>query len=321
MISERKYYLHIYENFLVKNSKLFNNCCINDLQRLPLPNSYSRIIELLDEVERNYEFNMQKMCVPNYNQFALWQMNFMRQIDDNKICIALEFVIFCCLSDKILDSGRFTDAEKQKVCERLNVDKFFSPHTWNGDLFPELDILLNDIRSFLTSVVCKEPEEAQYIKNCMQDAFESEIYMYSSPLKAYESISNADRHLLIDKSTKFETAAFLLSSTNHNNEISQEAALCIANIFWRIDDLCDFIEDIKFQRKNSILFFCAPNDQDMTLLTRAETAVANVDLFIGDLQNDLILLHDLVCKELYQYIIDEVWDWCTYVRLFAASTN
>ena len=264
---------------------------------------------------------MQKMCIPNYNQFALWQMNFMGQIDENMICIALEFVIFCCLADKILDSGRFTDADKQKVCERLNVDRFFSSHTWNGDLFPELDILLNDIRKFLTSVVCKEPEEAQYIKNSMQDAFESEIYMYSSPLRAYESISNADIDLLIDKSVKFETVAFLLSSTNHNNETSHKAARCIADIFWRIDALCDFIEDIKFRRKNSILFFCAPNEQDMTLMTREEKAVANVDFFIDDLQKELILLHSLVCKELYQYILDEVWDWCTYVRLFAESTN
>lgn len=55
--------------------------------------------------------------------------------------------------------------------------------------------------------------------------------------------------LLTDKSVKFEKAVLLLSLKEEMSKAAIEAADLIGKISWLTDDLCDFISDIREQRK------------------------------------------------------------------------
>lgn len=315
MISEKKYYEHLYARLIGQNGELFAGCDGKNLEKIPMPEGkYSWLYKLLDQVEDNYGFNLQKMCVPNYNKFILWQKNFMEGQLPDALDTAIQFVIFCCLADKILDSGRFDAIQKEAVCEKLHANHFLSSETYVGSQFPEMDVLLNNIRTFLFLTGQKNRPEQNEIAASMEKAFLSEIYMWKSPLQQKEGMKRKELYLLSDKSVQFELASFLIASFGQNSEKSHRVALEVANIFWLIDDLCDLIEDIKAKRKNSLLFYGVHTEEQLSLLDRAEETVRNMDGFVGLLEENLNFLKQDADAALFEYVVNEVWDWCTELR-------
>lgn len=318
MISERQYYQFIYKRLIEKNNQLFADCDESKLACIEIPKEqFMWLYELLDCVEKNYGFDMQKILLPNYNKFTLWQECFMQECKPENIEIAMQFIVFCCLADKILDSKRFLIEQKAAVIDKLNIKHFTSKSEYVSNEFQELDRLLNNIRRFMKKQRNENSVELKKILDCMECAFQSEIYMARVPLLQKEKLDQSRLCLLTDKSVQFEIAAFLLASFGENTARTQKAALDVANIFWQIDDLCDLIEDIKAKRRNSMLFVCVHELNELTLAERAHKCVENAEKFIIMLEENIRLLKMDSNDAFYTYVLNEVWEWCSYVRTVA----
>ncbi|OUP81644.1 UNVERIFIED_ORG: hypothetical protein B5F06_14620 [Lacrimispora saccharolytica] len=69
--------------------------------------------------------------------------------------------------------------------------------------------------------------------------------------------------LLTNKSIEFESIALLMSSIGEEFEKKILLADLIGEICWLADDLFDFVEDIKNQRVNSLLYFPGLNTSNI----------------------------------------------------------
>ncbi len=105
----------------------------------------------------------------------LYQNCFSTKLNIESVKVAIEFVLLCCLVDKILDSPRFSNNDKHIVCEKLDIKCLTQEIEFYSDDFVEIDIFLNMIKSFLN----KSRNTAYYetIIDSIQKAFKSEIYM------------------------------------------------------------------------------------------------------------------------------------------------
>ncbi len=317
MLGSKEYYSYVNKRFLEKNHRLFAGCSEKKLFERSVPEGiFDELFLLLDIIQRKYEFDMQTMCIVNYNQFVLWQQSNLGLVHYEDMLIAIKFMVFCCLADKILDSGRFCREEKEYVCKKLDIQVFFSDQQFVSDSFVELDELLNDVRVFLGSERVKGSPYYEVIAEKIEQALISEIYMARHPLLPIEMHDPNKMMLLVDKSISFETAAFLMASISHSSDKMAAAAECIGKIFWMADDLCDFVDDVKNRRRNSLLFYCTQK-KEMRLADRVEEAFANIDMFINELEHHLLALKKLVCREMYEYVLNEVWEWCSDIRKYA----
>ncbi len=315
MLSEKQYYKYLNERFINKHKDLFEKAkekTSDIIISSPKDDEYKCLVSMLDEIERKYEFNLQRMCRINYCHFILWQKNFCHKINNNQCYIALKFIIVCCLIDKILDSKRFTKREKQIIIDKMNVCSSAGIQYDESNMFKEIDSLLNDIFSFLNSY--PNSIYKQIIEDKIKKAFVSEQFMSSSVLKKKEIFDENEMPLLTNKSIEFESAAFLMCSMTENSEHTNEAAEIIAEIMWLVDDICDYVDDIKELRRNSVLYLCSPKDVLMSLDERVDVAFSNIDVAIEKLEESMIKLKTVVTKELYYFIIKEIWDWCSNVR-------
>lgn len=315
MLNEKQYITYLHNNFIKKNEETFQSCDEAKLTLRTMPAGlFDELMNLLGRVYENYGFDMQKMCAPNYNKFVLWQKNCFGGYNEEELLAAVKFIVFCCLSDKILDSPRFSDAEKECVCRKLNIDLFTQRTPFSSEMFGELDELLNDIRKFLVSQQIQESSHYAMIINKMRQAFVSEIYMYRNPLLCEESVTETELTLMVDKSVEFEIAAFLLAAATSIQMHEIKTAKCIANVFWLIDDLCDFVEDIKCKRKNSVLFYCTWEMGEMCLTERVEKSFQKIDMLLDMLEKNIFEIKQSANRDLYEYILNEIWEWCKGVR-------
>ncbi|MCD7790875.1 MAG: hypothetical protein LUH55_10195 [Bacteroides thetaiotaomicron] len=318
MLEAQKYYNYVNERFLNHNQDVFQGCDEKLLISRPVPDGlFDNLLKLLDRVEEKYEFNLQKMCALNFNKFILWQEEFCGGYKENELLAATKFIIFCCLVDKFLDSGRFSDKEKESICIKLQTNYFVSSEPYVSKEFTELDELLNDIRIFMIDDEVAVSGDRDVILESIDKALESEIYMYRNPLPDQEAFHHSEFNKLTDKSVEFEIAGFLMASMNHNSVNSKAAAACAGRIFWLTDDLCDFIEDVKYRRKNSALYYCIESAERIPLSQRVDGTFVNIDKFIERLEKEITLLKSQVGNELYTYLINEVWEWCSGVRRLA----
>ena len=220
-------------------------------------------------------------------------------------------IIFCCLVDKILDSRRFTEEQKIHVCEKIIAQNLFSLQEYESQDFIELDILLNDIREYIIDSKSWEEEELLHV---IDKALVSEVYMYRNMLGFNDSMKKEDYHFLTDKSVEFEKAAFMLSTYNNNRDEANLAATKVGEIFWIIDDLCDLIEDVKCKQKNSLLFLNIDYEGNIDLTKRVELACENLGIYVSRLKDNLSKLRNIAGTDFYDYIINEIWEWCENVR-------
>lgn len=315
MLSSRKYYSYVNERFVIKNRQLFRNCEEKLLSARTVPDSlFDELLELLDRIQEKYEFDAQKWCVPNFNKFILWQEEFCGGYREEALLAATKLILFCCLVDRFLDSGRFSADEKEKICSKLHGEYFICEAAYVSDEFPELDELINDVRIFLIDDTKVNQEDRKMILTSMDRAFLSEIYMYKNPLQDAEAFNRNDLEKLTDKSVEFEVASFLLASVNYNSEKTMRAAACAGRIFWLADDLDDFVEDVNCKIKNSILFYCVDTPGDLSVQDRVEQAFSNIDTFIERLEQEIALFKECVGIDLYMYMLNKVWEWCKDVR-------
>lgn len=314
MISVKQYYNLLYEKLIHMHQDEFDYCLARDNSASippPIGEKYSALKLLLDKVEQKYGFNMKL----NYAQLTLWQRRFCApnesELKENAFYASGAFVLFCCLIDNFLDSPRFTVADKEDVYKKIEQ---FDGAIYKNNKFLELDILIEQFLFFLNS--CSEDANCKkaYLRTEINRAFTSEIYMYKSALHKDSRLSDAEFNLLVDKSVAFEKAALLTASYGNNSAKSLKAAEVMGNIFWLIDDLCDFVEDIRENRKNSLLLYCVKENTNYSLEERVEMVYQNIEIPIQQLFQNINELRTVAGQELYVFMMNQIWKWAFRVR-------
>lgn len=319
MHNYEEYYKLLYKKITSQTNGIFSNCDAKKLVDIRIEGSiFEKLYSLLDTVESKYEFDLQKTLLPNYKKFVLWQKVFLGGVDNAKILVATEFIVFCCLVDKFLDSNRFSKEEKEHICQKIKSNNFTSASVYESTKFVELDLLLNDIRLFILNERGNSSEKKELL-NAIDKALISEEYMYRNPLVVEDGVDLESLHYLTDKSVEFEKAAFMISVFGNNTDKTMQAAINVGKIFWLVDDLCDIPEDIEYKRKNSLLFL----KMQLGLLSieeRMKNVLINIDEYIKELIENLEGLKVLAGKDFYEYIVNDIWEWCLGIRKLADET-
>lgn len=313
MLTAAKYYQYLNERFILKNKVLFDRgtAANKDAEfEKPSGNICAELEGVVRQINEAYGFDM----AVNYRQIALWQQNFCAAPDEAAMMAACKLVLFCCLADKILDSPRFGAEEKEKICCKLHTKYFDGTSSFEQDEFPEMNRLGNEIREYLLAAAEENTKEVFMVLEHLEKAFISERYMYESVLQRNESMSQSDLPLLVDKSIEFETAVFLLGSIGNNDARSLSAARTISRIFWLIDDLCDFPDDVHAKRRNSLLLLCVPQYGPLSLAERVEIAFQNIEYPVTLLEESISDLEKMIDSEFYLFLMGQLWVWCSNVR-------
>lgn len=74
------------------------------------------------------------------------------------------------------------------------------------------------------------------------------------------------------------------------------------------------MSDMESGSLNSLLFICTDLKRNMDIEERVEEAAINVDYVIEKLELNIIRLEELVGKQMYWFILNELWDWTADVR-------
>lgn len=314
-MTEKQYYSYLDDALYKKNAHRYASC--NEFASkltivCPSTGKYEELLGMLKAIENNYGFNMKL----NYSQLYLWQKNFCPHLDDDAILGAGIFVIFCCLVDNFLDSNRFSTEQKEKVAQKItyfeqrSIEKYCS----RTNDYIELNLLSKSISDFINSnVIDNHYTKAELFKD-MMSAFKSELFMYRNRLCLNESMSKSELSNYTDKSVMFEKVAFLMVSYGYNTEKSIEVAECLGKIFWLIDDLCDFLIDIRAKRRNSLLVYCVNETKAMDLSERVDKVFDNIDIAINELEKQIEFLRLNVDISFYSYMMSQIWKWGSHVR-------
>lgn len=313
MITVQGYYNTLYENFVKPRMQLFESSLsyhFDDNEQLF--RGSSGLIALLDAVYKKYDFNLHQQIKPVMQHFCLYQLQICNDIDTERLETALLFVLFCCLGDKFLDSPRFTNEDKECICQKLNTDYMSCEKPYESTSFQEMDVFINQIRTFIV----RQPDTPgmQSLLKEIQDAFDSEIYMSKTRMPMSELFRKEDLHLLTDKSVKFERAAFFLSVFGNVTPEAEIIADSIAKIFWLVDDLCDFVEDVQCKRRNSLLFLYTEESNEMALSERIDRVCKELPRIYTLLDEEIERLRMYADPQLYHVIITQIWDWFSNVR-------
>lgn len=110
----------------------------------------------------------------------------------------------------------------------------------------------------------------------------------------------------------FEIAAY--DSVHSVQDRMREIANLIGELFWLIDDVCDFPADIEEGSMNSALVFCTDMSRVMSVYKRVEYAALNIDGMIQELELTVEHLRKIVGNEMCRFIRNELWDWTRDVR-------
>lgn len=270
---------------------------------------YKNLMRLLDSIEEKYGFNMHTQCKVNYEFLTVWREMCDIYVDDVYLTAAVKFILACCIADKILDSKRFVQDEKESVSGMLMHIRENNYQIAQTERFNELGILFNEIFHVIYSIW--DEDLKQMLINKIERAFRSEDFMWRYKLTDV-SERDIDFSLLVDKSIEFESAALLLSISQEYNNKYVSCANLIGKIFAMVDDMCDFIEDIKNNRINSILYWNRFNC-DNTLENRIDSVVDNMESFIAKLDSAITELKAHVSDDAYYYIMGMIKEWCLII--------
>lgn len=316
MVSVEQYYNKLYKNLVFNHKEEFDYCLVRDnsTQWLsPSGEKYMSLNRVLDEVKWKYGFDMKF----NHTQLTVWQRAFHvfaeSEISKKAYYASGILVLFCCLVDNFLDSPRFSQCEKKTVCKTIEN---FEGTVLNEAIYPELDWLLNQFLDFINDT----PEDELYSKSTLfkelKKAFDSEVYMYKSVLQKDIMVRKEEFSSLTDKSVAFEKVALLTALYGSISSESLKAAEAMGNIFWLIDDLCDFVEDIRAKRKNSLLIFGATDSDSYELEKAVDAVYHNIEIPINMLFHNLDTLRDVAGDDLYIFMMNQIWKWSFRVREF-----
>ena len=146
----------------------------------------------------------------------------------------------------------------------------------------------------------------------MERAFSSECFMFYHPLDKFEETMELSK--LTDKSVEFVSSSFWIAAYDVNDDRMEEAAEIIGEIFWLIDDVCDYMPDIETGSMNSALIFCTDTAQKLPLERRIEQAAMNMEKMIHTLEDRVEKLEGLIGGEMQRFILNELWVWMADVR-------
>ena len=314
MITRKNYLLHIYD-------VLFGYEYIKNVKKpdLTMPDSVgtkriSDILEILNAVEKKYLFNMQQMFKLNVCKFSLWQQCMCDAFDIRTVFAASEFVAFCCLVDKFLDSKRFSDGFKDEIASGfLHISEIKHLGEKSGKYLDELRALWNIFVEDVYSVPYLE-NQINMITEYLSAAFVSEEHLCHSKLQEKETFIADETELLTDKSTKFVTASFLISDISGSYLDRIEIFDIIGQLFCIVDDICDLIEDVENRRKNSLLFTLPDQGRELVLSERVEMTVSRIDTAVCEAKTLIQLLNDDLSVEMFDFIMWEVHEWGYPIR-------
>lgn len=306
MISERNYNKHIYntitglifnfnDNYQVRQQS--DNECV-------LP---EHIRKTLSEIADKYDYDMKKKYLINMEFISEWQKSVIGYTDVESALIASEYIVFCCVVDKILDSRRFSYDFKISLLKYIIIDSFISDIPLTNDE-KELECVFNlvtDIRHFLNQYSGGKKNDLM----CeIEKALASECFMSTHDLK-YD-ISKNDVHFLIDKSVCFESSALKMSLLPFDTH-SDSQAHSIGEIFWLIDDICDLLDDYKNGRINSLLYY---NNNADHIDDRLVYAVEHIDFIIIQLKEKVDLFKLQSNVTMHEFIKEQIWWWLSDAR-------
>lgn len=306
MISEKKYYQHIYSTItaLLFNKKdVYLDRYLNlDKTRIPI-----HVIESLSEIAKIYDYDMTRKFLVNMDAIFEWQESIIGTIDVEATEIAVEYVTFCCVCDKILDSKRFSKDVQKNLIKYININSFSleEPFVCKEKDFHCIFKLVDDIRNYLINF---KGNKLDKIMEDINDALLSENFMSYRDL--HYDVKESEIHLLIDKSVKFESSALKLSLLPYDVDCEARAKL-IGEIFWLIDDICDLLDDYKSNRINSLLYY---NNNATSLTERLIFAVEHIDFYIELLKYKVDLLRQCSGDKMYCSIKEQIWWWLSNAR-------
>lgn len=305
MFGEQKYYSHIYKRLVLEH-------CDWKTEKDDLEGEVvleKGLDSLLEQIYAVYGFDFRKNAKINIEKFRIWRREFELLEDDDSIYAATCFVLYCCLIDKILDSRCFSQTEKEILCEELMLLS-------NGEektryYFPEIWTLGAKTFDFLK----EQPNNIfvrDEIKAKINRAFSSEIFLYKHPLVCFNKTMSL--HSLTDKSVEFVSASFEIAACDSDQARMKEIANLIGELFWLIDDICDFPSDIEDGSINSALMVCTDMSRNVSLDNRIEYAALHIEDMIQKLERNDILLSRLTGDEMCRFIRNELWNWTLDVR-------
>lgn len=309
-MTEQQYFQKLYDRLIAPNLDRFREALAHDPSPALSPpegGDYQALSAVLACVERNYGFAMRL----NYGQLYLWQKSVLGEVDHRRLLAAGYLVLFCCLADNILDSPRFSSAQKELLCENMD-ELLFRQGPRAFSLFPALGLLAMGASDFFPDQTADPlyPQRQEELARALR----SERYLYRAPLDRGRPLPGEKLALLTDKSVLFEKAAFLTASYGGNTPESVKAAGLLGEVFWLVDDLCDLMEDVRMGRKNSLLFYCAHTPEPLTVLQRLERVSDHLALPVDRLERVLGELEGLISRDMFRFLLVQIWKWCHRVR-------
>lgn len=303
MNTDYKYYQYIYQELVLKYKDWnIQGEKTHRIFQIPVD-----LIQIIDCIELKYGISLHKSAKINIEKFSIWCKECGSQINKEYIQIATCFVLYCCLADKVLDSEKYSLNYKYMVYRDLeNFIKMSD--TVTGDLY-ELYELRKKIQDFIKVKQQSGNSNILLIKEKINRAVRSEQFMATHSTNDFDvSIKES---LITDKSIEFVSAAFLIAAYDTINEQVVEVSETIGKIFGYIDDICDYVSDMETESLNSLLFVC-PKASEIS--GNMEWTTEKVDLAIKILEKEVSKLKKAVGKEMYVFILNELWDWMADVR-------
>ncbi|MDO4306362.1 MAG: hypothetical protein Q4C77_05965 [Eubacteriales bacterium] len=306
MFDKQKYYNYIYHRLVLKHCD-WESENLNEKRNAVLEEQLNTI---LDQIRFTYGFDLRRNARINMEKFRIWRRELGLPDADYYAYVATCFVVFCCLEDKILDSRRFSSDEKEALCGELSL-------FWNREMlercrFPEVWALGTQVAEFLAKQEKIDSSRYLALKDKIDRAFSSETFLYHHPLSSFDGKLNLC--CLTDKSVEFVAASFEIAAYDSDQNKIKEIAKLIGELFWLIDDICDFPADIEDGIMNSALIFCTDISQEMPLYERIEHAAFHMEYMIRELECRNEYLERMVGAELCRFIRNELWDWTLDVR-------
>ena len=268
------------------------------------------LTKILTRIEKKYNISLYRCAQANYKKFYIWSREFCNQADEEYIQTATCFVLYCCLVDKILDSERFPLNYKYMVYK--DMDKFIEMSEAVTCDLEELYELRVKVQKFVRT---KQKSDNTYalLQTKIDRAIKSEQFMAVHSVKDFDT--KMEFEMVTDKSVEFVSAAFIIAAYDFaEKDVIIEASESRGWIFGYIDDICDYMSDMETGSLNSLLFICTDMQSDMSIEERMKMAAVNVDRAIEKLELNVKKLGKLVGKQLYWFILDELWDWMADVR-------
>jgi hypothetical protein len=304
--NKKEYYKYIY-NRLVQQHLEWKSEKTGLLSNIAL----DRELEiLLDGIYEQYNWHFHENARANIQKFRLWRKEVGLQDNESLVYAATCFVIYCCLVDKIMDSRKFPKEEKTVLCKELHI--FWEEKSDVSLTFPHVTLLGMKIKEFLFRNVKKTEKRFSSMVDKIDRAFASECFICTHPLHCFNTTIQS--HDLTDKSIEFVSASFWIAAYDATDKKMEELAEIIGEVFWLIDDICDFVADLEDGTINSALFFCTDMTQEMSLDERVNKAVENMEMMIQRLEVKVERLKELSTTQFADWILNELWTWTADVR-------